>query len=245
MYQKNLPEYFEEHKRELTGLDQRSSFLNRVAEKYDMAHITYFCIPEKLEIAPKANLITTYCEDWQRHYFASGYVEIDPVLRDGMNGFLPFDWSNIHTQDKFEKRFFGEAKEFGIYDFGLTVPIRGMDGNIALLSINSNLSKKEWECYKHHNVSDILHFAHLFHDIVSDNTDDHEKRVRLSRREKQVLLWAGKGKTCWETAKILGLTERTVDFYLRNAVHKLGAATKTQAVANAIAGKHIIYTVDP
>ena len=80
----------------------------------------------------------------------------------------------------------------------------------------------------------------IFSDLLEGDV-----RITLARREKQALYWAGKGKTCWETAKILGLTERTVDFYLRNASHKLGAATKTQAVAKAIADGHIIHTVDP
>ena len=245
MPQKRLAEYFCDHKDELSQIDQRSDFLSRIADKYDLAHITYFCLPETVEGEHSSRLITTYSDDWKDHYFASGYVEIDPVLRDGVRKFLPFDWSELNPKSAIEKQFFGEAREFGIYDFGLTVPVRGSDGRIALFSVNSKLSQTDWDHYKHKNVSEILHFAHLFHHAIASEISGCEAKAVLTRREKQVLFWAGRGKTCWETAKILGLTERTVDFYMRNASHKLGAATKTQAVAKAIADGQIFHTVDP
>jgi DNA-binding CsgD family transcriptional regulator len=245
MIQKTLPEYFSDNKQKLVSDDLRKAFLEDVAEKFELAHLTYFRLPTNLDDTQSPCLATTYPQEWQQHYFASGYGEIDPVLQAGKKGFLPFDWSDLCRREKPEKTFFGEAKEFGICDNGLTVPIYGANGEIALFSINSNLSKKEWDRYKHENASDIMYFGHLFHDVVtSDNQDDSSSSISLSNREKEVLFWAGKGKTCWETAKILGLTERTVDFYLRNASHKLGAATKTQAVANAIAGRHIIHSID-
>lgn len=56
---------------------------------------------------------------------------------------------------------------------------------------------------------------------------------RLTRREGDVLLWAARGKTAWETAQLLGLTERTVKFYLARACARLEVRNKTHAVASA------------
>ena len=53
----------------------------------------------------------------------------------------------------------------------------------------------------------------------------------LSPREKEVLLWAGRGKSAWETAQLLGLSESTVKSYIRNACGRLGVKNKTHAVA--------------
>lgn len=53
----------------------------------------------------------------------------------------------------------------------------------------------------------------------------------LSPREKEVLLWAGRGKSAWETAQLLGLSEATVKSYIRNACGRLGVKNKTHAVA--------------
>ncbi|QUD85974.1 response regulator transcription factor [Phenylobacterium montanum] len=64
--------------------------------------------------------------------------------------------------------------------------------------------------------------------------------VALSPREIDALTWSARGKTSDEIAQILDLTRRTVDFHLDNARTKLGVATRTQAVAVAIAAELIM-----
>jgi DNA-binding CsgD family transcriptional regulator len=53
----------------------------------------------------------------------------------------------------------------------------------------------------------------------------------LAPREKEVLLWAAQGKSAWETAQVLGLSETTVKFYIKNACARLQVRNKTHAVA--------------
>lgn len=59
-------------------------------------------------------------------------------------------------------------------------------------------------------------------------------KTSLSAREEECLLWAAQGKTSKETGLILGVTERTVNFHLYNAFHKLDVHSKNAAVARAI-----------
>lgn len=56
----------------------------------------------------------------------------------------------------------------------------------------------------------------------------------LSPRELTVLLWMKEGKTNWEIAKILGLSERTVRFHVGGIFEKLDVTSRTQAVARAL-----------
>ena len=65
------------------------------------------------------------------------------------------------------------------------------------------------------------------------------KLVDLNDREIEVLTWSARGKTSAEIAQILDLTKRTVDFHIDNARTKLGAATRTEAVIKAAAGRLI------
>jgi DNA-binding CsgD family transcriptional regulator len=65
------------------------------------------------------------------------------------------------------------------------------------------------------------------------------KTVLLNDREVEVLTWVARGKTSAETAQILGLTKRTVDFHTDNARAKLGAATRTEAAIKAATGRLI------
>ncbi|MBN9319464.1 MAG: hypothetical protein BGN86_11625 [Caulobacterales bacterium 68-7] len=56
----------------------------------------------------------------------------------------------------------------------------------------------------------------------------------LSLKERECLRWVSVGKTAWETAKILGVSPRTVEFHLHNATHKLDAGNKVQAAFIAV-----------
>lgn len=58
--------------------------------------------------------------------------------------------------------------------------------------------------------------------------------IPLTGRELQCLAWVSRGKTSWETATILGLSERTVNFHLCNASRKLNVYGRQACVAQAI-----------
>lgn len=52
---------------------------------------------------------------------------------------------------------------------------------------------------------------------------------RLTDRELETLTWAARGKSSVDVAVILGISERTVNFHLDNAMRKMGVATRVQA----------------
>jgi LuxR family quorum sensing-dependent transcriptional regulator len=56
----------------------------------------------------------------------------------------------------------------------------------------------------------------------------------LTQREREVLLWSAQGKSSWEISVILGVSERTINWFIANASRKLDAVNRTQAVVNAI-----------
>jgi DNA-binding CsgD family transcriptional regulator len=61
----------------------------------------------------------------------------------------------------------------------------------------------------------------------------------LSKREIEVLSWLKEGKTSWEIARILRISERTVNFHVGNILKKLDANNRTHAVALAVTGQFI------
>ncbi len=56
----------------------------------------------------------------------------------------------------------------------------------------------------------------------------------LTERERECLIWTSVGKTSVEIAKILNLSEHTVNHYLNNAARKFDAVNRTQAVAHGL-----------
>jgi LuxR family transcriptional regulator len=61
----------------------------------------------------------------------------------------------------------------------------------------------------------------------------------LSRREIEVLKLSADGKTAYEIARILNLSERTVNFHVHRAIEKLGVNNKMAAVMAAVRAKVI------
>lgn len=79
--------------------------------------------------------------------------------------------------------------------------------------------------------------------VLLSNLDQNLRRIlseylfspaKLSARERQVLRWCCQGKTSFEIAKILQLSEFTVNNYFANLTKKLGAANRSQAIAIGI-----------
>jgi LuxR family quorum sensing-dependent transcriptional regulator len=56
----------------------------------------------------------------------------------------------------------------------------------------------------------------------------------LTAGEREVLQWISAGKTSWEIASISGRSERAINKIIADAMLKLNAVTRTQAVVNAI-----------
>ncbi|HYE00565.1 MAG TPA: response regulator transcription factor [Alphaproteobacteria bacterium] len=55
----------------------------------------------------------------------------------------------------------------------------------------------------------------------------------LTEREAEALAWVARGKSSADTAVLMGISERTVNFHVENAMAKLGVATRVQAVLAA------------
>jgi DNA-binding CsgD family transcriptional regulator len=51
----------------------------------------------------------------------------------------------------------------------------------------------------------------------------------LTRKEIECLTWCKEGKTNWEIGELV-ISEKTVEFHLRNATRKLGATNRITAV---------------
>ncbi|HLU01011.1 MAG TPA: helix-turn-helix transcriptional regulator [Burkholderiaceae bacterium] len=56
----------------------------------------------------------------------------------------------------------------------------------------------------------------------------------LTSQELLCLKWVSMGKTSWETGRILGLAERTINYHVHNACRKLGVSSRQAAVTVAM-----------
>ncbi|QPH54792.1 LuxR family transcriptional regulator [Pontivivens ytuae] len=215
--------------------------LTEMQDHFGLSHMSYYWVCPPPGSRSENILFTTYPKDWIEHYFERNYGESDPVLRFARQTLLPFGWDDLRSETALSRSFFEEAEDFGVGHTGLSVPVWGRFGESALFSVTAEWSKTDWEGFLDGHLADLSHAALLLHDSVMSNITAKQDGATkaLSVREVEVLEWAARGKTAWETAQILGLSEKTVYFYLRRATSKLGVSSKTQAVARAAVSRVI------
>lgn len=58
--------------------------------------------------------------------------------------------------------------------------------------------------------------------------------VALTERQRECVIWAARGKSDWETAQILGVSEATVGEHLRHAYERYGVGKRTLVTVHAL-----------
>lgn len=180
----------------------------------------------------------TYPEAWAHHYIANDYVNVDPVMPQATKGILPFNWGELYqtlSRNSGQRRVIDEAGDFGLPN-GITVPVHGPSKGVATLNVASQISRKEfndlWQRHRH-----CLHVVAMHsHEAIVRTAHESkgDSQPRLAPRERECLLWTGRGKTAWEISTILNISQETVVHYLKSASSKLGVHNKTHAVVKAI-----------
>jgi DNA-binding CsgD family transcriptional regulator len=179
-------------------------------------------------------LINGYPDRWVEHYFAESFALIDPVLAYCAKHIVPIQWHDLEIPTKNGERVMNEAGEFGI-KAGISMPIHSPHGELGVLSFTLDRpSKAVCEVTQHAQPYIQLLAAHL-HEAVRRvfGLIDATGKPMLTVREQECLRWAADGKSSWEIAQLLSMSERTVNFHLNNAMLKLDVCNRQHAVAKA------------
>lgn len=204
-------------------------------EPYGLKHAVYHAIRLPGEAEENPVVIFTYPEDWISYYRLRRYYRIDPVVLKAVNGVLPVDWGSLEISSPEVRRFFGEAQDAGVGSQGLTFPIRGAQGDVAIFTVTTALPEADWAHLKSTYMRDMQLLGNFVHNRLATLRGwSNAPATPLSRRERECLQWAAAGETIAGTAEKLRLSERVVRGYLDSARHKLACLTKTQAVAKGI-----------
>lgn len=113
--------------------------------------------------------------------------------------------------------------------------VSGIDGNRAVLSIATDIPAGKDPGLKAAIAGQSLLTVLHVHEAVQRLDEQAVAPLpQLTSREKECLTWAAQGKTSWEIANILSVSERTITFHMVNATKKLNATNRRQAVVRAI-----------
>jgi LuxR family transcriptional regulator len=109
-------------------------------------------------------------------------------------------------------------------------------GLCSILSLaRSHCPISAWELYE--NLGFSVFIGQHLHKLIAQTLPREPVKPtsqHLSSREIDVLKLAAVGKTAYESARILNLSPRTVNFHVQEAIRKFGVNNKISAVIAAV-----------
>lgn len=169
----------------------------------------------------------SYPEEWTDIYRTQNYIKIDPLVSHGLSGLLY--WQDVYKQFAVDSAFYSQAKSFGLANGYSHIQVN--NNHFGLLSIADKSLKNNDRNRK------ILHYlVPHFHTLVDKlaHREAAPKKIRLTEREREVLLWIIEGKTNWEASVILNVGVESVKTHIANIISKLGACNRTHAASIAL-----------
>lgn len=185
-------------------------------------------------------MTSNFPDEWRLQYDMNGYVAIDPVVKHCWTESTAILWSKVvYAEGKageLERKVMDEARQYGLQS-GISIPVHGSGAEGGMLSL---ASREEHADYDLHDEAGLQIIVHAMQEatkrfLAKTVAGPLPAMENMTPREVECLSWTAKGKTSWEIARILELSENTVIFHLRNAIKKLEVTNRSQAVAKAIA----------
>ena len=179
---------------------------------------------------------------WENRYFELGYVNYDYCTRRTLTQLAPHMYAESNAEGpigEVRRQMLGEIADNGV-NSGLAIPLHMLGNRFGLLHLGSPLRGEEFARLDRETRPVATLIAQIFHDRMIRDHWPAPEAVALTTREREVLQWAAQGKTAWEIGEILRISERTVKKHIGSAMQRLGAVTRTQAVARAAAAGLIV-----
>ena len=217
----------------MTRDDDVRQALEHVAGSYGFRGFMVMIVPGKGSRTLSESVVMT---NWPKDFFVSydqaSMLTGSPVIERLRRSTVPFTYD---TQD-YRRRTDGKGsavislfERIGLQR-GVYIPVHDIHGTCGAVSFGGDRPI----------ISDgeLKELTFLAGYVFSRLSELRETRTRgpaaLSRREIECLHWAAAGKTTTEMAKILDLSEYTVNHYLSRATRKLDSVNRVQTVAKAI-----------
>ena len=222
---------------EADSLDDLRVVLNRLFSGLGIAQYAFVRVDSTV-LGASPLLVSNHHACWQQLYRSHGYQCVDPFVRHARRCALPFLWRDVSVQASCcsaDAAFLACARRHGIdVCRGASIPVHVRGEQLALLSISQAVGGGPGREICIRDALLLSGVATTLHLRVGHLMAGCRPRT-LTRRERECLLWASRGKAQEEIAVILGLRPRTVRFHQENAMCKLGARNIAAAVAMATA----------
>ena len=171
---------------------------------------------------------------WIELYTKRNFLAADYSVAEARRRIAPFTWLEAkaeRTLSRSEQDIWDAAHDWGWTD-GLSVPIHGPGGYLGLVA----MAGKE-QSMPPALRSELHQLSFLTHErcrALKGLEPVADPQTALTHRELECIRWVAAGQTDTEIAILLNVSQTTVRTHIDQARRKLGARTRSQAVARLV-----------
>lgn len=205
----------------------------------DVMGFQFFALSHHVDIARaggRAIRLHNYPSEWADLYDANAYGVSDPVHRASHVTSVGFQWSRIPDMiplTRHDRQMLWLGREQGIGD-GFTVPANVPGEARGSCSFANQAGRAV--------PLDTLPLAHLVgafafeaaRKIWTVRALDAGPPPSLTDRQRDCVLWVGRGKGDWEISRILNLSEETVARHIKQGCERYGVNKRTSLLIRTL-----------
>lgn len=212
-------------------------YLNNLS--IDTFSFTYYSYHPNSQNKLKYEFSSNNFNAWHQHYISEGYEDVDSTLTVVHKTTLPTFWDleqqlkDAKTERERQMRL--DSIEFGA-ERGLSIPIHGANEDFAVLlavQMKGQTCLNDWKNKQYELLAAAHYYYHYLHHALL-RVQTPIGKYQLTEQEMQCLLLIAEHRSMTDMARILEITERTVNYHIQKINKKLGTKNKYQSVTKAL-----------
>ncbi|WP_226383096.1 autoinducer binding domain-containing protein [Burkholderia savannae] len=213
--------------------------LSRITVKLGFDYFFYGALTDIGKEENPVRTISDFPAAWREKYKSAGYIRIDPIVLHCVRRVIPLQWHDGICDSREQREFMVDAREHGLVA-GVSFPVHSAHGDVSALSLASRAAARSKSLSAKYAPT-VLAQGALAAAFVREgiervsNRPDHEPSAPLTHRELECLKWIAAGKSSWEIAMILGISENGVLYHVKKLMAKFDVQSRHLAVLKAMA----------
>lgn len=222
--------------RDVRQLDSEEALGDALAEISGDLGFRYFALTHHVDVrrSSAAIRIHNYPEGWAEWFDEQSLGAADPVHRASNLTSVGFTWSRLPEMIALtpqDRRILELARREGIGE-GFTVPAHVPGETHGSCSF----ACRAGEAFSERHLP-LLQLVGAFAFEAARRMRRGRfpaTQVQLTDRQRECVMWAARGKSDWEIAQVLGISEATVGEHLRHAYERYGVGKRTLITVHAL-----------
>lgn len=198
--------------------------------------VTAMAAEDRISEETRFSCVANMTDEYRKICDNAEMAKLDPVMQHCKHRGTPIVWNQGTYVCAGQSQQWEEQARFG-YCTGISFALHLPQGRHFCFGVDRDQALPDDREEVHRMVGDLMLFTVSIQEAAMQvllPTGEEPICASLTPRELDAIRWTMEGKTAWEVAQILSISEQTAVRHLNNATHKLGCVNKHHAVVKAL-----------